>query len=341
MRSTPIVPLLLVVALSSGCSMSENRDARATSSSGSGDKRLEETWGPGELATLLTGTLSSQDRNLWVNVPLASWYVREQDRKGTALLGGALAYDMVTVERTEDGRPENQKLTSVGFLGIAGNLEERRLDGTRGYEKRHWFFPFYRYRNVNGKRTVYPLFIFPIALTDDPNTGPAYDPIALARTSGAPIDPPSVKPVDRPIGTSRLIDPAPAMAQDEPLQPGPDHADEGDGRTPIRRTDDGTASGRWGTEPASSRRGDPGSVTGRVTGTSDTPPAKKAADPPKPAETKPPVRTYTVKSGDTLFSIAKEIYGRGDDWKRIFDANRDRLSAPDRLPHGTILRIPQ
>lgn len=318
--------------------MSENRDTRTASSAESGDKRLEETWGPGELATLLTGTLSSQDRNLWVNIPLASWYVREQDRKGTALLGGALAYDMVTVERTEDGRPENQKLTSVGFLGIAGNLEERRLDGTRGYEKRHWLFPFYRYRNVNGKRTVYPLFIFPIALTDDPNTGPAYDPIALARTSGAPIDPPPVRPVDRPIGTSRLIDPAPAMAQDPPIQPGADHEDEGDGRAPILRTDDGTATGRWGTEPASSRRVDPAG-TGRVSGSPETP-ARTPSDPAKGTEAKPTTRTYTVKSGDTLFSISKEIYGRGDDWKRIFDANRDRLTAPDRLPHGTILRIP-
>lgn len=343
--SIPTLAFAAAVSLVSvGCSSTGDRSTADRTE----DQRLEETWGPGELAALVTGTVSSKDRNLWVNIPLASWYVREQDRKGTALLGGALAYDMVTVERTEDGRPENQKLTSVGFLGIAGNMEERKLDGTRGYAKRHWLFPFYRYKNVNGKRTVYPLFIFPITLADDPGTGPSYDPIALSRSSGAPIDPSSVKPVDRPIRSSELIDPGtpdPGRIVGSPGLGSSDEDDTGDPwpsntrRAPnpaVRRTDDQTAAGRWrperssgGTEPRT------GSSAGSSGGTQPITPAVT------PDSSSRKATTYRVKSGDTLFSIAKNVYGRGDDWKRIYEANRDQLKAPDRLPHGILLKIPR
>lgn len=50
-------------------------------------------------------------------------------------------------------------------------------------------------------------------------------------------------------------------------------------------------------------------------------------------------QTYTVVSGDNLSKIAKHFYGR-QDWKRIFDANRDQLDDPDRIRPGQVLRIP-
>jgi uncharacterized protein YidB (DUF937 family) len=52
------------------------------------------------------------------------------------------------------------------------------------------------------------------------------------------------------------------------------------------------------------------------------------------------VRTYTVVSGDTLSKIAKQFYNDGNQWPRIFDANRDILSNPDRINPGQHLRIP-
>jgi len=51
-------------------------------------------------------------------------------------------------------------------------------------------------------------------------------------------------------------------------------------------------------------------------------------------------RTYTVVSGDNLSKIAKHFYGNANDWPKIFDANRDKLSNPDLINVGQVLRIP-
>ncbi|RYE71169.1 MAG: LysM peptidoglycan-binding domain-containing protein [Oxalobacteraceae bacterium] len=50
-------------------------------------------------------------------------------------------------------------------------------------------------------------------------------------------------------------------------------------------------------------------------------------------------QTYTVVKGDNLSKIAKHFYGK-QDWKRIFDANRDQLEDPDRIQPGQVLKIP-
>lgn len=51
-------------------------------------------------------------------------------------------------------------------------------------------------------------------------------------------------------------------------------------------------------------------------------------------------RTYTVKSGDTLSKIAKEFYGNANEYPKIFEANKDQLSSPDRINVGQELKIP-
>jgi nucleoid-associated protein YgaU len=51
-------------------------------------------------------------------------------------------------------------------------------------------------------------------------------------------------------------------------------------------------------------------------------------------------RTYTVVAGDTLSHIAQRFYGKASRWPAIFDANRDKLSDPDRIFPGQVLRIP-
>jgi LysM repeat protein len=51
-------------------------------------------------------------------------------------------------------------------------------------------------------------------------------------------------------------------------------------------------------------------------------------------------RTYTVKSGDTLSKIAKSELGDAQAYGRIFEANRDQLSDPDKIRPGQVLKIP-
>ena len=50
--------------------------------------------------------------------------------------------------------------------------------------------------------------------------------------------------------------------------------------------------------------------------------------------------TYTVKSGDTLSKIAKEHLGDANAYMKIFEANKDQLSDPDKIKPGQVLKIP-
>ncbi len=47
-----------------------------------------------------------------------------------------------------------------------------------------------------------------------------------------------------------------------------------------------------------------------------------------------------VKAGDTLSKIAKEAYGEGNAYMKIFEANKPMLSDPDKIYPGQKLRIP-
>ena len=51
-------------------------------------------------------------------------------------------------------------------------------------------------------------------------------------------------------------------------------------------------------------------------------------------------QNYTVKSGDTLTKISLQFYGSGNEYMRIFYANRDKLSDPDKIQVGQQLIIP-
>jgi nucleoid-associated protein YgaU len=60
----------------------------------------------------------------------------------------------------------------------------------------------------------------------------------------------------------------------------------------------------------------------------------------KPAATTASDRTYTVKSGDSLWKISEQMYGNGNEWRRIFEANKDRIKDPDVIHPGWVLSIP-
>jgi nucleoid-associated protein YgaU len=51
-------------------------------------------------------------------------------------------------------------------------------------------------------------------------------------------------------------------------------------------------------------------------------------------------RTYTVQPGDSLSKISKEFYGNGNLYMKIFEANKDKLSDPDKIKIGMELLIP-
>lgn len=52
-------------------------------------------------------------------------------------------------------------------------------------------------------------------------------------------------------------------------------------------------------------------------------------------------RFYTVKKGDTLSAISKEMYGNANLYNKIFEANKPMLSSPDKIYPGQVLRVPQ
>lgn len=49
---------------------------------------------------------------------------------------------------------------------------------------------------------------------------------------------------------------------------------------------------------------------------------------------------YLVVAGDSLSKIARHFYGDANAWERIYAANRDQLTDPDRIKPGLMLKIP-
>ncbi len=51
-------------------------------------------------------------------------------------------------------------------------------------------------------------------------------------------------------------------------------------------------------------------------------------------------QTYTVQNGDNMRKIARHFYGDEMQWKRIWEANKDKIPNPDVVRVGTELTIP-
>ena len=51
-------------------------------------------------------------------------------------------------------------------------------------------------------------------------------------------------------------------------------------------------------------------------------------------------KTYTVKAGDTLSKIAREHLGDANAYMKIFNANKDQLTDPDKIKPGQVLKLP-
>ena len=78
----------------------------------------------------------------------------------------------------------------------------------------------------------------------------------------------------------------------------------------------------------------------RVTGGPAAATAARSAPAPVGTSGTTAGRTYTVKPGDTLSKIAQEHLGSASAYTKIFEANRDQLSDPDKIKPGQVLQIP-
>ena len=51
-------------------------------------------------------------------------------------------------------------------------------------------------------------------------------------------------------------------------------------------------------------------------------------------------RSHTVVKGDSLSKIAKQYYGDAQQWRKIYEANKDQIKNPDLIYPGQTFRIP-
>ncbi len=49
---------------------------------------------------------------------------------------------------------------------------------------------------------------------------------------------------------------------------------------------------------------------------------------------------YEIVSGDTLGGVAKKFYGKASAYMKIFEANKDIISDPNKIYPGQKIRIP-
>ncbi|GEM_PF-2521734 len=54
-----------------------------------------------------------------------------------------------------------------------------------------------------------------------------------------------------------------------------------------------------------------------------------------------PQRRYTVRKGDTFYSIARELFGSTSRWRELLEANKETVSSPSRLKPGMVLVVPR
>jgi len=52
------------------------------------------------------------------------------------------------------------------------------------------------------------------------------------------------------------------------------------------------------------------------------------------------VQYYVIEKGDSLWKIAQEFYGNGNDYPKLFEANKEVIKDPDLIYPGQKIRIP-
>lgn len=52
------------------------------------------------------------------------------------------------------------------------------------------------------------------------------------------------------------------------------------------------------------------------------------------------IEKYTIQKGDTLEEISQKFYGTTKKWNKIFQANKDKLKAPNKIYPGQVIDVP-
>ena len=81
-------------------------------------------------------------------------------------------------------------------------------------------------------------------------------------------------------------------------------------------------------------------IAGKVQGVEKVVADDLRAPKPKPEEPKEKAEIYEIVSGDTLGAIAKRYYGNASKYTKIFEANKDIISDPNKIYPGQKIRIP-
>ena len=83
------------------------------------------------------------------------------------------------------------------------------------------------------------------------------------------------------------------------------------------------------------------SIKGGASKPSKTPSTNNSTTSKKePVKTTSTTRTYTIKKGDTLWAIAKKYYGKGSEYTKIYNANKNIIKNPDLIYPGQKIKIP-
>ena len=85
----------------------------------------------------------------------------------------------------------------------------------------------------------------------------------------------------------------------------------------------------------------PAVVTNTTSETTPQEETKSTPDASSAEENQPVSTTYVVVRGDSLSRISRRVYGNAANWRRIYDANRDKISNPNMIYPGQNLTIPQ
>jgi len=114
-----------------------------------------------------------------------------------------------------------------------------------------------------------------------------------------------------------------------------------DGRTPNVASLNGPALRAQGVLPALDEKEETPAPAPKPEPEPAPAPAPAPAPEPEPAPAPAAAEgTYTVKSGDCLWSIAQKAYGTGTKWGMIYGANKSAVKDPARIQVGQVLVIP-
>ena len=81
-------------------------------------------------------------------------------------------------------------------------------------------------------------------------------------------------------------------------------------------------------------------IAGNIQGVEKVVADDLVAPEPKPEEPEEKAEIYEIVSGDTLGGIAKRYYGKAGAYMKIFEANKDIISDPNKIYPGQKIRIP-